>query len=283
MLCSLLTASLCAVAANCSANDALDASLKRLATDIHVAIGQHALVMPFVALESYAYRGASFSFDRAGDRERADEAVQKFLHDTANPQHPLEMNELSVVVRTYGWNDADMRQRAVCQQLTREWARSVCDNPWAATQQALPVNRFKLTDLRRIPDADTDRLFNCVGESEPVRLLPKASGEAAIVCRAVVYSMSGNFFHRAVVRIDGHLGAVWTVWGHGQNGESAEAMARREGQAIVAFARYALGTNENFPMLQEVMCRLRRPGSVDHPKGSDCQKWEQYPIPNNLK
>lgn len=271
MLRSLLTASLCVVAANCSANDALDTSLKRLATDVHVAIGQHALVMPFVALENYAYRGASFSFDRAGDRKRPDEAMQKFLHDTANPQNPLEMNELSVVVRTYGWNDADMRQCAICQQLTREWARSVCDNPWAATQQALPVNRFKLADLRRHPDADTDRLFNCVGESEPVRLPLKASGEAAIVCRAAVYPMSGNVFHQAAVRIDGHLGAVWTVWGHGQNGESAEAMARREGQAIVAFAKYALGTNENFPMLQEVMCRLRRPGSVDHPKGSDCQ------------
>lgn len=271
MLRALLTASVLVVAVNCSADDALDASLKRLATDIHVAIGQHALVIPFVALENYAYRGASFSFDRVGDRNRANEAVQKFLDDTANPQHPLEMNELSVVVRTYGWNDFDMRQRALCQQLTRGWARSVCDNPWAATEQALPVNRFKLADLRRLPDADTDRLFNCVGGSETVRLLPKAPGEAAIVCRTVVYPMSGNIFHRAAVRIDGHLGAVWTVWGHGQNGESAEAMARREGQAIVAFVRYALGTSENFPMLQEVMCRLRRPGSLDHPKGPDCQ------------
>ncbi|WP_146055958.1 hypothetical protein [Bosea psychrotolerans] len=235
-----------------------------------MAIGEHALVLPFVALENYAYRGASFALDRAGDGKRVNEAVSKLLRDTADPRHPSEMNELSVAVRTYGWNDADMRQRFVCPQLTREWARSVCDNPWAATQQALPINRFKFVDLRRLQDVGTDGPFNCTKESEPLRLLPKTLGEVTIVCRAVVHPMPGNDFHQAVVRVGEHLGAVWMVWGYGQNGESAEAMAHREGRAIVALVQHALGTSENFPALQEAMCRLRRPGSVNSPKGTDC-------------
>lgn len=91
-----------------------------------------------------------------------------------------------------------------------------------------------------------------------------------MVCTAMVFGGRDDQYHSAVVKIDGDLGALWTVWRYGQNEETAEAMTEREGKAIVAFVRYALGARENFAQLHADVCRLRRPGSSDHPHGADC-------------
>jgi hypothetical protein len=244
--------------------------VKRLSTDVHVAIAQHNLVLPFIALEDYAYRHQSFSLNREGDSEHALSAASKLLRDASDPNHPLAFDSLSVVVRTYGWNDFDTSQIQVCPLLTREWARSVCDNPWAAIQQALPGDRFSLVDLRRLQIDDPRGPAKCIDKGKPRRPLPQSPGEAVMVCEKLVYGGDSDEFHNAVIRIDGDLGALWTVWQHGQNGETVEAMTESQGKAIVAFVEYALGSNEDFPTLHATMCRLRRPGSVDSPKGADC-------------
>lgn len=241
-----------------------------LATDIHVSIAQHSLVLPFAALEEHAYQRLSFSLDRKGDRERAAQARRQFLHDSADPGHPLPLDSLSVVVNTYGWNDDGMHQRRVCPLLAREWARSVCDNPWAAAQQALPANRFRLVDLGHLQAMGPGRLASCREGTAPPRALPSAPGQAVLLCNAMVYGGRDDQHHHAVVRIDGDLGALWMVWHYGQNGESAEAMAQREGEAIASFVHHALGQHEDFARLRAGMCRLRRPGSADHPHGADC-------------
>jgi hypothetical protein len=241
-----------------------------LSTDVHIAIAQHTLVLPFVALENYANQQQSFSLDRAGDSERARGALNELLRDSADPKKPLPFESISVVVNTYGWNDGDMGQRRVCPLLTREWARSVCDNPWAALQQALPVNRFRLVNLGSLQIGDPQGPARCIDDGKSVRPLPKKPGEVEIVCKAQVYGGKDDQFHRAVVRIDGELGALWTVWRHGQSGETVEAMTEREGKAIVAFVKYGLGSKENFQDLHDTMCRLRRPLSADGPPGPDC-------------
>jgi hypothetical protein len=273
--CSLFRSSFliaCSVLASCGEDERVAARIERLAADIHVTIGDHALVLPFIALEDYAYQAQSFSFDRKGDAERARNAANELLRDAADPRHPLGLDQLSVVVETYGWNDFDLRQRQMCPLLTREWARSVCDNPWAAVRQALPYNRFRLVDLRRLNIADPRGPAHCVDTVGQRRPLPQKPGEAVMVCEALVYGGDDDEFHHAVVRIDGELGALWTVWRYGQNGETAEAMTEREGRAIVAFVQYALGEHEEFPALHGIMCDLRRPGSVDGPSGGDCPR-----------
>lgn len=244
---------------------------KVLSTDVHVSVAQHALVLPFVALDDYAHRKKSFSLDQRGDRKRAESASDKFLRDSADPKNPLPLNSLSVVVRTYGWSDADMGRRRACSLLTREWARSTCDNPWAAVQQALPVNRFRLVDLSRLRVGDPRGFARCRDDGKPPRPLPRGVGEAVMVCTAMVYGGREDQFHYAVVRIDGNLGALWTVWRYGKNGETAEAMTEREGKAIAAFVRYAIAEAEDWQALHAAMCRLRRPGAVDGPKGADCR------------
>ena len=143
--------------------------MKRLSTDIHVEIAKHSLILPFIALEDHAYRHQSFSLNREADREHALSAANKLLREAADPEHPLVFDSLSVVVRTYGWNDFDTSQRQVCPLLTHEWARSVCDNPWAAIQQALPGDRFRLVDLRRLQIDDPRRPGHCFDNGKPRR------------------------------------------------------------------------------------------------------------------
>lgn len=265
-----LAAYLALVSCGDNEQERVAANVQHLATDVHVTIAGHALVLPFIALEHYARRGQSFSLDRKGDAKRASDAANQLLRDAADPRSPLAFDRLSVAVDTYGWNDFDMRQRRMCPLLTREWSRSVCDNPWAAIQQALPVNRFMLVDLRRLKVEDPRGPAHCVGELR--RSLPQKPGEAAMVCEALVYGGDPDEFHHAVVRIDGDLGALWTVWRFSQHGETAEAMTQREGQAIAVFTRYTLGEHEDFTVLHRIMCGLRRPGSQDAPGGADCAK-----------
>lgn len=270
MIRALLLSIFSAVLVSCGETDHSTVDLKLLSTDIHVSVAQHALVLPFIALDDYAYRKQSFSLDKKGDSERVLDALNQFLHDSADPQKPVVLDGVSVVMRTYGWNDSDMRQVKVCSLLAREWARSACDNPWAAIQLALPRGGFRLVDLRRFQIGDPRGSANCRDDGKPRRLLPQVPSEALMVCEAQVYGGDDDKFHRAVVRIDGDLGALWTVWRHGKNGETAEAMTEREGKAIVAFVQYALGKREDYPKLHAAMCGLRRPGSVGGPNGVDC-------------
>lgn len=275
LLPTILLSSFLATLSSCgkSENEHSPADVKRLSTDVHVEIAQHTLTLPFIALEDYAYQRQSFSLNRKGEKEHALSSADKLLRDAADPNHPWASDNLSVVVRTYGWNDSDMSQRQMCPLLTREWARSVCDNPWAAIQQALPENRFRLVDLRNLRiDDDPRGPAQCINNAKPHRPLPQNSEESTMGCEKQVFGGDPDEFHNAVVRIDGDLGALWTVWRHGQNGETAEAMTEREGKAIVTFVRYALGSNEDFSALHATMCNLRRPGSTDSPKGADCEQ-----------
>lgn len=269
---AMLLPGLCIALSSCGSDErsttGVDVGL--LSTDVHVSIAQHTLTLPFVALEDYAYRSQSFSLDRRRDRETAANALKQFLRRSRDPGAPLAIDRLSVVVRTYGWNDADTGQPKVCPLLTREWARAVCDNPWSAIQQALPGDRFRLLDLRRLRIASFPGGANCRDDGKPRQPLPQRDGQAVMVCAAMVFGGRDDQFHTAVVRIDGDLGAIWTVWRHGRNGETAEAMTEREGRAIVSFVKNGLAEREDWPVLHADMCRLRRPGSVDGQQGADC-------------
>jgi len=278
LLLSILLSSLPAVLASCGGDEysdqysAVEGEVGLLSADIQVSVAQHTLVLPFIAMHDYAYyayRKPSFPLDRKGDGERPERplsALNDFLYGSADPKKPLVLDSLSVVVRTYGSNDSDGHPRRVCPLLTREWAQSVCDNSQAALRQAPPANHFRLVDLRRLQIGDPRA--ECRDDGKPRRPLPQRTGEAAMVCTARVFGGREDQYHHAVVRIDGHLGALWTVWGYGQNGETAEAMTEREGKAIVAFVRYALGKSEDFRKLHSAMCHLRRPGTVVGPQGA---------------
>lgn len=270
-----LAAALCIVLASCKEAERPPPDIKRLSRDIHVAIAGHALVLPFVALEEYSYRGPSFSLDREGDAERTVDKAEALLRDGAGPASPLVFDRLTVVVRAYGWNDADMRQVKMCPLLTAEWSRSVCDNPWAAIPQAMPYNRFAFVDLSK-KLADTQNAAPCDRREVDFASVPQTAGHAMIICGTTIGSAPSRFY-RAAVRIEGNLGAYWTVWDSEGRAERAERMAAREGKAIVAFADHLLSGGKDFQALNTIMCGLRRPGSRDAPRGPN-----HAPIPPPL-
>lgn len=269
---TILLAGFLVLLTSCGKKQQTTVDVGLLATDAHVSIAHHSIVVPLVAFNDHAHRNPSFSLGRKDDSDRARDELNQFLRDTADPKNPLVLDSLSVVVQTYGWNDSDMSQRGVCPLLTRDWARSVCDDPWSAVLQALPANRFRLVNLSRLHVADPGGPIRCSNDEKPNPVLNLRPGDAVMICSAEVFGGRDDQYHHAVMRIDGDLGASWMVWRNGKAGETAEAMTEREGKAIAAFVRYALGKQEDFPKLHAAMCRLRRPGSPDGPQGADCER-----------
>jgi hypothetical protein len=267
LICLARVLMICATASACSGKPQAP-DVHRLASDVHVEIAGQAITLPWIALADYAYTTPSFSLNRSDDRQQESEQRESFRAATSNAITAPSLDSLNLTVRTYGWNDSDMRQRAMCPLLTKQWSRSVCDNPWAAIQQALPVNRFTLVDLSTLKPAE--RQANCTEASEKLISSIKRSSTASLLCEYDINGSRDLRYYTAIVQISDNLGAVWPVAESAQSKETASEKAIREGRAIIALVRYGLGKKENFSKLHEIACQLRRPESADGPGGSDC-------------
>jgi hypothetical protein len=259
----------CLVLSACQqANDA-PRNYKLLATDVHVSVADHQLILPFIALPDYGAQ-QSFSLNREQDATNRAYAIAELMHDASNPAKPKSFDRLSVKIGTYGWNDGDMQQRKICSMLTREWARSVCDNPWAVVQQSLP-NWFELVDLSRVRFVSPEpRVPRCARNGAPLRPFPTRPGEAVLLCEQEIYGRHSYQSFVAVVRIHGNLGVAWSVSDGGESGENAEARAAREGKAIIEFVRLGIGVDEDFPKFYKSACELRAPKSMPGLHHLDC-------------
>lgn len=257
---------ICVTVSGCGEQRKPDAQL--LASDVHVKIAGQPIALPWIALEDYAYARHSFSLNRDGDREREGERREAFRAATTSPITAPTLDTLSVVVRTFGWNDRDMRQRAMCPLLTRQWSRSVCDDPWAAVQQALPLDRFALVNLSKLDPSKSPS--NCTEASAKLIISIEKNSTASLLCDFNIHGSRDTRYYTATVQIADNLGAVWAVSERAGSRETAAEQATREGKAIVAFVRYGLGTKEDFSKLHGIVCQLRRPGAADGPTGSDC-------------
>lgn len=234
-----------------------EADIVFLASDAHVIVGDVALVVPFVALSGYVGGKLSFSFDKQADRKAAKERMDAFRLAASHDETAPSVDSLEVAIRTYGWDDSETSVIRLCARLTRQWSRSVCNDPWAPLQQALPngLNRFYLADDRKL---DTFRSWSTVGGEQVLdQLLAMRlqDGEASITCDKKV--KSSTRFCTAAMPVRQHLVAVWTVWNGVQ--ESADQQAKREGMAIRALVLDGLRQTENFPSLLSAACALKRP------------------------
>ncbi|MBZ9973872.1 MULTISPECIES: hypothetical protein [unclassified Mesorhizobium] len=245
-----------------------DADIDFLASDAHVVVGDVPLVLPFIALTGYVAAKPSFSLNRQQDRHAATDRLEAFRKAATNPQGAAKMDQLEIEVYAYGWNDLDPQPfKRICARLSRQWSKSVCDDPWAALKQAMPENRFYVVDDRKFDAFDNH--FTVGGErvSDQLHSMQLRVNEASVVCDRNLKSSKTNFC-TAAIPIKQHLAAVWTVWD--STGESHSRQAEREGKAITAFVRHAIGPSEDFPALFAEACRLRNPKSSIGPGGSLC-------------
>jgi hypothetical protein len=232
-----------------------------LSTDLYVRVADHELTFPVVAVD-----------DPSAYTLYPKSLLTRLVKDATAPQKAVALDSIELNVRSYGLNDFSWdEQRKLCPLLSRKWALAVCDNPWSAIQQALPGHRFWLVDLSALQIGDRAGPAACLDDGKPRRSAPMNVDEPVMVCRADVQGAREDQVHYAVIRIDADLGALWMVSRFNSNGETAEASAQREGKAITAFVKHAIGQSENFSALHAQMCRLRRPGAVDGPGKRDCQ------------
>jgi hypothetical protein len=200
--------------------------------------------------------------DRSGDRERSKARLEAFREAADRRETAPELEKLAIRVRAFGWNDFDPSFRNICSQLTTQWANSVCDNPWAPLTQALPHNRFYLSDAEALATFDSHWTVGGERIGDQLRAMEIRRNTASIECDDTT-SKSGTRFCTAAMRIDSRLIAVWTVWSGRE--ETPLQMAARESLAIQSFIEYAISLDENFEALLSRVCELRAPGSVDHP------------------
>lgn len=245
-----------------------DADIDFLASDAHVVVGDVPLVLPFIALTGYVAAKPSFSLDRQRDRQAATDRLEAFRKAASSPQAAPAIDQLEIALYTYGWNDFDPQPfKRICGRLSRQWSKSVCDDPWAALRQAMPENRFYVVDDRKFDGFKSH--FTVGGErvSDQLHSMHLKFNEATVVCDRN-HELSKTTFCTAAVSIEHHLAAVWTVWDSA--GETHSRQAEREGKAITAFVLHAIGPSENFPALFAEACQLRNPKSSIGPGSSLC-------------
>ncbi len=240
--------------------DRANARVSMLASEANLVVGEVPLVLPFIALSGYSYFGPSFSLDRTGDRRRASERFDAFHEAAASPDTAPAVSKLEVTIDAYGFDMNDSRIRSICPQLTQEWSRSVCMDPWAALRQAMPENRFYLVDDRHFEELDNYFIVGRESIGDQLRAMKFSMRKASVICDA---TFSSRQFCTAAIPIEKHLTAVWTVWDSTE--ESPQIRADREGQALVAFVFNAIASEEDFPSLLSEACKLRRPRSVPPP------------------
>ncbi|UXN65997.1 hypothetical protein N8E89_22355 (plasmid) [Phyllobacterium sp. A18/5-2] len=154
--------------------------------------------------------------------------------------------------------------------MSRQWSKSVCDDPWAPLQQALPIqnNRFFLVDDRKLEVFKNHWTVGGERVSDQLHQMRLKVGEASVVCDAK--SSSDTTFCTAAISINQHLAAVWTVWD--SSGETHARQAEREGKGITAFVIDALGPIENFPALLSAACELKNPTAPPGPRENLCSE-----------
>ncbi len=249
--------------------DLTEEQLAELVQDVYVRVADHPLVLPRVAVGSSYAGGQSFSLGTGKAEAIAADAARQRLRDASAPAAALELPQLRIRIRNYGWEEDIPQSQVFCSQLRRQWSRALCNNASPALIQALPVNGFSLLAWPLAPEARASVWSaDCPPAGQPLPDLP-GDGQASILCRLATSSKESPLFH-AVVRIDGDLAATWVVWPEAKTGETAAAKAQREGQAMIALVQLGMGPAEDFARLHQRMCQLRRPAVIDSSDRPDC-------------
>ena len=203
-----------------------DDEITFLASDAHVIVGEVPFTIPFVALTGYVTQGPSFSLDKEGDRKRAKDRLEEFHKSASSLDTAPPLDKLEIRLRTFGWADNDMSLGRICTRLNREWPKSICNDPWAPIQQAMPHddNQFYLVDDRKFVAFAFHFTVGGERKSDQLQAMTLRVGQPSVVCDKI--SRSNTTFCTAAVLVQRHLAVVWTVWS--SNAETPQRRAERE-------------------------------------------------------
>ncbi len=138
-----------------------------LAQDVHLRIGGVRMVLPLAALEREA-RFHTFRTDKGEDWRQQETAARAAFAGTAhNPAAPLNLNRVYLGLRAWASQDAHGSEWArLCPALSRNWAQSICNDPWAPLLQSLP-DQVTLADARHLDVfKDTFLSFGDLGNAD---------------------------------------------------------------------------------------------------------------------
>jgi hypothetical protein len=246
-----------------------DDHIKFLASDAHVVVGDVPLVVPFVALSGYVSQGPSFSLNRENDRKQAKDRLAAFRKAASSAETAPVVEKLQFGLSAFGFDDLEAMPGRICAQLSRDWSKSVCMDPWAPLQQAMPHdgNYIYLADGRNLAVFENQSTVGGERVSDQLKAMKLITGEPSVVCDKP--SNSKTQFCTAAVLIGQHLTAVWTVWN--SNAETPAKRAAREGKAITALVLHGLGATESFPALLAVACKMKDPEASEGVHRSPCE------------
>jgi hypothetical protein len=214
------------------------------------------LQLPLAAVNDYRRSGHAFTLDQVRAGEDREAARKNFREASASASAPLSVRKVTVVIYTWGWDDFghhDLNQ-TICPALAREWARSICDNPWSALQQSLP-GRFDLAEEGNLEPFQTS--FFAGGnmtQADHLRNMILSADETQIACDPD-HMMTGQNLCTAARRVGPGLLAIWI--------EKADVSAedlQNAGDAVAALVKFGLGRDEHHDQLMNIACKARRSG-----------------------
>lgn len=212
------------------------------------------LELPLAAVDDYRRSGHIFTLDP--DRAAADaESRRKHFRGTSsNPDAPLRVQKVSLLIDTWGWDDSGHGDlyRAICSKLAQEWARSVCDNPWSALHQSLP-ERFDLAERGHL---DIFRNSSFAGghltKEDHLRSMHLSLGRTQVACDPD-RMVTGQNLCTAARLVHDDLVAVWTV-----EYDTPDDDLQKAGDVIVALVDLGLGREEHLDQLIARACGALR-------------------------
>jgi hypothetical protein len=188
--------------------DLTEEQLAELAQDVHVRVADHPLVLPRIAVRNPG-AGQHFSLGTGLADAVSAELARQRLRDASAPAAALDVPQLRILIKHYGWEEDIPQSQAFCRQLRRRWSRALCNNAAPALIQALPSNEFSLLAWPLAPEARTS-VWNadCLPAGQSLPDLP-GDGQAIILCPLASSSKETHCFRPWSVLMNPWLPPGW--------------------------------------------------------------------------
>ncbi len=215
--------------------------INELASDAYLKVADLDFVVPIVALlePRYAYTPYSFSL---GSKKPSDKELEKraeFKRLSTKPATSPQVDRMQILIRQYQYTGELASSQKICPLLKRDWAKSFCKGEHLEVMQKLP-EKFYIVDKEHVDLFSSHYTVGRERVSDQIRKLDLKIQSADIACDA-----DGKFCTAGIQTSPGTL-AIWTVWPSEKPARTARQMAKSQGDAILAFVKYAISTKSDF-------------------------------------